>query len=104
MLVDNLPQTLWQRSHYALVECDDKLYFEIIFTGEKMTKQSAFAKYYASEICCKVANEAIQILGGYGYVSDYPVERMMRDAKLTQIYEGTNQIQRIVMARNLPSS
>ena len=45
---------------------------------------------------------AVQILGGYGYVSDYPVERMMRDAKLTQIYEGTNQVQRIVMARNIP--
>jgi alkylation response protein AidB-like acyl-CoA dehydrogenase len=49
----------------------------------------------------KVTTDAVQILGGYGYVSDYPVERMMRDAKLTQIYEGTNQIQRVVMARNL---
>ena len=46
-------------------------------------------------------NRCLQVLGGYGYVSDYPVERMMRDAKLTQIYEGTNQIQRVVMARNL---
>ena len=49
----------------------------------------------------KVTTDAVQVLGGYGYVSDYPVERMMRDAKLTQIYEGTNQIQRVVMARNL---
>ena len=49
-----------------------------------------------------VTQDAVLVLGGYGYVSDYPVERMMRDAKLTQIYEGTNQVQRIVMARNLP--
>jgi alkylation response protein AidB-like acyl-CoA dehydrogenase len=49
----------------------------------------------------KVTTAAVQVLGGYGYVSDYPVERMMRDAKLTQIYEGTNQVQRVVMARHL---
>ncbi len=53
------------------------------------------------DMAMKVTEDAIQVLGGYGYVSDYPVERMMRDSKLTQIYEGTNQIQRIVMARNL---
>jgi alkylation response protein AidB-like acyl-CoA dehydrogenase len=46
--------------------------------------------------------DAVQLLGGYGFTSDYPVERMMRDAKITQIYEGTNQVQRIVMSRNLP--
>ena len=63
---------------------------------------SASSKTYASDIAMKVTTDAVQILGGYGYVSDYPVERMMRDAKLTQIYEGTNQIQRIVIARNLP--
>ena len=63
---------------------------------------SAASKCFASDTAMKVTSDAIQILGGYGYVSDYPVERMMRDAKLTQIYEGTNQIQRIVMARNLP--
>ena len=63
---------------------------------------SAAGKCFASDTAMKVTSDAIQILGGYGYVSDYPVERMMRDAKLTQIYEGTNQIQRIVMARNLP--
>jgi alkylation response protein AidB-like acyl-CoA dehydrogenase len=63
---------------------------------------SAASKTYASDIAMKVTTDAVQILGGYGYVSDYPVERMMRDAKLTQIYEGTNQIQRIVIARNLP--
>jgi alkylation response protein AidB-like acyl-CoA dehydrogenase len=63
---------------------------------------SAASKCFASDMAMKVTQDAIQVLGGYGYVSDYPVERMMRDAKLTQIYEGTNQIQRIVMARNLP--
>ena len=62
---------------------------------------SAASKCFASDMAMKVTQDAIQVLGGYGYVSDYPVERMMRDAKLTQIYEGTNQIQRIVMARNL---
>ena len=62
---------------------------------------SAASKCFASDMAMKVTEDAIQILGGYGYVTDYPVERMMRDVKLTQIYEGTNQIQRIVMARNL---
>ena len=65
---------------------------------------SASSKCLASDVAMKVTTDAVQILGGYGYVSDYPVERMMRDAKLTQIYEGTNQIQRIVMARNLPNA
>jgi len=64
---------------------------------------SAASKCFASDMAMKVTQDAIQVLGGYGYVTDYPVERMMRDAKLTQIYEGTNQIQRIVMARNLPN-
>ena len=65
---------------------------------------SAASKTFASDVAMKVTQDAVQVLGGYGYVSDYPVERMMRDAKLTQIYEGTNQIQRIVMARNLPNN
>ena len=65
---------------------------------------SAASKTFASDVAMKVTQDAVQVLGGYGYVSDYPVERMMRDAKLTQIYEGTNQIQRIVMARNLPKA
>ena len=63
---------------------------------------SASSKTYATDVAMKVTTDAVQVLGGYGYVADYPVERMMRDAKLTQIYEGTNQIQRIVIARNLP--
>ena len=66
-----------------------------------LTFYSAAAKCFASDVAMKVTSDAVQILGGYGYVSDYPVERMMRDAKLTQIYEGTNQIQRVVMARHL---
>ena len=67
-----------------------------------LTFFSAASKCYATDVAMEVTTNAVQVLGGYGYVSDYPVERMMRDAKLTQIYEGTNQVQRIVMARNLP--
>jgi alkylation response protein AidB-like acyl-CoA dehydrogenase len=62
----------------------------------------AAAKCFASDVAMQVTTDAVQVLGGYGYTRDYPVERMMRDAKITQIYEGTNQVQRIVMARNLP--
>ena len=70
--------------------------------GEKdLTFFSAASKCFATDVAMKVTTDAVQVLGGYGYVNDYPVERMMRDAKLTQIYEGTNQIQRLVMARNL---
>jgi len=70
--------------------------------GERdLTFFSAAAKCFATDVAMKVTTDAVQVLGGYGYVSDYPVERMMRDAKLTQIYEGTNQVQRVVMARHL---
>ena len=62
-------------------------------------KYSAMAKLFASDTAMAVTVEAVQVLGGYGYVSEYPVERMMRDAKITQIYEGTNEIQRLVIAR-----
>src|ERR671939_339096 len=61
----------------------------------------AAAKCFASDTAMKITTDAVQLLGGYGYTRDYPVERMMRDAKITQIYEGTNQIQRVVMARHL---
>jgi len=61
----------------------------------------AAAKCFASDMAMKVTTDAVQLLGGYGYTKDFPVERMMRDAKITQIYEGTNQIQRVVMARQL---
>ena len=62
---------------------------------------TSMAKLFASDNAMKVTIEAVQVLGGYGYVTDYPVERMMRDAKITQIYEGTNEIQRVVIARHL---
>ncbi|GGZ98662.1 acyl-CoA dehydrogenase [Streptomyces echinoruber] len=67
-----------------------------------LTFHGAAAKCFASDVAMEVTTDAVQLLGGYGYTRDYPVERMMRDAKITQIYEGTNQVQRIVMARNLP--
>jgi alkylation response protein AidB-like acyl-CoA dehydrogenase len=62
-------------------------------------KYTSMAKLFASDVAMEVTVEAVQVLGGYGYVEDYPVERMMRDAKITQIYEGTNEIQRLVIAR-----
>ena len=61
----------------------------------------AAAKCYASDVAMRVTTDAVQLLGGAGYTEDFPLERMMRDAKITQIYEGTNQIQRVVMARQL---
>jgi alkylation response protein AidB-like acyl-CoA dehydrogenase len=68
---------------------------------KKFAKTSAMAKLYASEVAMEVAIEAVQIHGGYGYVKEYHVERMMRDAKITQIYEGTSEIQKIVISREL---
>jgi alkylation response protein AidB-like acyl-CoA dehydrogenase len=68
-----------------------------------LTYLGAASKCFASDVAMKVTTDAVQLLGGYGYTRDYPVERMMRDAKITQIYEGTNQIQRIVMGRALLS-
>ncbi|MDH6580071.1 acyl-CoA dehydrogenase family protein [Kitasatospora sp. MAP5-34] len=67
-----------------------------------LTFFGAAAKCFASDAAMEITTDAVQLLGGYGYTRDYPLERMMRDAKITQIYEGTNQIQRIVMSRNLP--
>jgi alkylation response protein AidB-like acyl-CoA dehydrogenase len=72
-------------------------------TDPTFTRMSAQAKLICSDTAMAVTTDAVQVLGGYGYVSEYPVERMMRDAKITQIYEGTNQIQRIVIARELLS-
>ncbi|HET7350193.1 MAG TPA: acyl-CoA dehydrogenase family protein [Marmoricola sp.] len=70
--------------------------------GDKdLTFFGASAKCFASDVAMQVTTDAVQVLGGYGYTRDYPVERMMRDAKITQIYEGTNQVQRIVAARQL---
>ena len=77
---------------------------ERAMAGEKVADLTFFSsacKCVASDAAMSVTADAVQLLGGYGYVNDYPVERMMRDAKITQIYEGTNQIQRMVMARQL---
>ena len=63
--------------------------------------ESAMAKCYSADVAMKVTTDAVQIMGGYGYMKEYPVEKMMRDAKLLQIYEGTNQIQRLVIANSV---
>ncbi|MFG2880067.1 acyl-CoA dehydrogenase family protein [Streptomyces sp. NPDC048337] len=80
---------------YAAAAKSERVDTDLTFFG-------AAAKCFASDVAMEVTTDAVQLLGGYGYTRDYPVERMMRDAKITQIYEGTNQVQRIVMARNLP--
>ncbi|KJK55213.1 MULTISPECIES: acyl-CoA dehydrogenase family protein [Actinomycetes] len=80
---------------YAAAAKSQRLDGDLTFFG-------AAAKCFASDVAMEITTDAVQLLGGYGYTRDYPVERMMRDAKITQIYEGTNQVQRIVMARNLP--
>jgi len=69
--------------------------------GSELTKASAQAKLYCSDVAMEVTTDAVQVLGGYGFMKEYPVERMMRDAKVTQIYEGTNEIQRLVIAREM---
>ncbi len=68
---------------------------------QKMIKEAAMAKYYASEICVQIATDAVQIFGGYGYTKDFPVEKFFRDSKLCTIGEGTSEIQKVVIARNL---
>jgi alkylation response protein AidB-like acyl-CoA dehydrogenase len=75
---------------------------KMIDAGVKnIAKESAMCKVLASDVAMKVATDAVQIFGGYGYMKDYPIEKFMRDAKITQIYEGTNQIQRLVIGRNI---
>ena len=69
--------------------------------GERATLYSSFAKRFAADTAMKVTTDAVQVFGGYGYMKEYPVEKLMRDAKLFQIYEGTSQIQRLVIAREL---
>ena len=69
--------------------------------GPELTKISAMAKLFCTDVAMDVTTNAVQVLGGYGYMQEYPVERMMRDAKITQIYEGTNQIQRLVIVREM---
>jgi acyl-CoA dehydrogenase len=73
----------------------------LIDRGHRATKESAFAKCFATDVAMRVTTDAVQIFGGYGYMKDLPLEKYMRDAKLMQIYEGTNQIQRMVIARHL---
>jgi acyl-CoA dehydrogenase len=73
----------------------------LLDNGERATLQSSFAKRFASDMAMKVTTDAVQIFGGYGYMKEYPVEKLMRDAKLFQIYEGTSQIQRLVIAREI---
>jgi alkylation response protein AidB-like acyl-CoA dehydrogenase len=71
----------------------------MIDRGLKNTaRESAMAKLFASDMAMRVTTDAVQVVGGYGYMRDYPMEKFMRDAKITQIYEGTNQIQRLVVA------
>ena len=69
--------------------------------GQKVNKESAMAKYYSSEVAVRVANDAVQVLGGYGYVKDFPVEKFYRDAKLCTIGEGTSEIQKVVISRSI---
>ncbi len=69
--------------------------------GENYVRAAAMAKLYASEVCSRAANHAVQVFGGYGYCNDYPVERLLRDAKITELYEGTSEIHRLVIARSL---
>ena len=69
--------------------------------GQSGTLESSIAKCFGSDAAMRVTDEAIQTFGGYGYMKEYPVEKLLRDAKLTQIYEGANEIQRIVIAREL---
>ena len=72
--------------------------------GRKATLYSSFAKRFSADTAMKVTTDAVQVFGGYGYIKEYPVEKLMRDAKLFQIYEGTSQIQRLVIAKEIFSS
>ena len=73
----------------------------MIDQGVNASKYSSIAKCFATDACMKITTDAVQVHGGNGYTKEYPVEKLMRDAKLMQIYEGTNQIQRVVIARQL---
>jgi alkylation response protein AidB-like acyl-CoA dehydrogenase len=87
------------------IEAARQLTYYAAAAGERKDERTTFlgsaAKCFASDTAMKVTTDVVQVLGGYGYVKDYPAERFMRDAKITQIYEGTNQIQRVVMARQI---
>ncbi len=86
------------------IEASELLLHKAAYLKEQhlpVTTMGAMAKMYSSEVCCKVANDAVQIHGGYGYTKDYPVEKFYRDAKLCTIGEGTTEIQKVVIARNI---
>ena len=95
MIADMATQTEAARAlvYQTAAHIDDK--------QEEQERLSAMTKFYATDVAMKVTTDAVQILGGYGYMKDYPVERMMRDAKVTQVYEGANQIQRLFVTRQL---
>ena len=85
-----------QAAELLIAQCCDKK-----MRGENITKESAMAKYYASEVAVKVSTDAVQIFGGYGYTKDFPVEKFYRDSKLCTIGEGTSEIQKIIIAREV---
>ena len=103
MLADMAMQVEASRAivYKAATLLDQKVYERDRMSAIGMDKLSAMAKCFASDAAMRVTTDAVQVLGGYGYLKDYPVERMLRDAKVTQIFEGSNQIQRVVIARNL---
>jgi alkylation response protein AidB-like acyl-CoA dehydrogenase len=86
------------------VEAAELLTFQAAYlknNGKKLTSEGAFAKYFASEVSVKCGNEAVQIMGGYGYTKEYPAEKYLRDAKLMTIGEGTSEIQKLVISREI---
>ncbi len=103
--ISNFQAIQWKLADMATqIEASELLIYQaadLINRGEKVTKQSAFAKYYASEVSVRVSTDAVQIFGGYGYTKDFPVEKFYRDSKLCTIGEGTSEIQKLVIAREL---
>lgn len=105
MTLSEMPVIQFKLANMAMqIEAARLLVYEACCVADKhepVSKYAAMAKAFAGDTANMVTTEAVQILGGYGYTRDYPVERMMRDAKITQIYEGTNEIQRVVIAANI---
>ena len=89
---------------HTSIEAADLLTLQACFlkeAGKAVTKESAMAKYQASEMCVRVATEGVQVLGGYGYTKDFPAEKFYRDSKLCTIGEGTSEIQKLVISREI---
>jgi alkylation response protein AidB-like acyl-CoA dehydrogenase len=103
--IANFQAIQWKLADMATqIEAAELLIYQaadLLIRGERVTKQSAFAKYYASEVSVRVATDAVQIFGGYGYTKDFPVEKYYRDSKLCTIGEGTSEVQKLVIAREL---